>query len=70
VIHATIWPQQIWAENWGLCPFEGGELGPRLTQCGQRRGLPTRQVSSWSEWPFGHNTPTSQTGQTDRTTVR
>jgi len=20
-VHAAIWPQQIWAENWGLCPF-------------------------------------------------
>ena len=35
LIHAVIWPQQIWAENWGLCPFGGGELGPHLTQCGQ-----------------------------------
>jgi len=32
LIHAAIWQQQIWAENWGLCPFRGGELGPRLTQ--------------------------------------
>jgi len=46
LIHAAIWPQQIWAENWGLCPFGEGELGPHLTQCGQGRGLPTRQVSS------------------------
>ena len=28
LIHAAIWPQQIWAENWGLCPFRGGEVGP------------------------------------------
>jgi len=28
LIHPDIWPQQIWAENWGLCPFGGGELGP------------------------------------------
>jgi len=39
LIHAAIWPQQIWAENWGLCPFGGGELGSHLTQCGQGRGL-------------------------------
>jgi len=41
------------AENWGLCPFTGGELGPgpHLTQChvgigrvGQ--GLPPHQVAS------------------------
>jgi len=28
LIHAAIWPQQIWAENWGLCPFGEGELVP------------------------------------------
>jgi len=28
LIHAAIWPQQIWAENWGgLCPFGGGVAG-------------------------------------------
>jgi len=27
LIHQAIWPQQIWAENWGLCPFGGGESG-------------------------------------------
>jgi len=27
LIHAAIWPQQIWAENWGLCPFGGGGAG-------------------------------------------
>jgi len=41
LIHAAIWRQQIWAENWvGLCPFGGGAAGslsntmwpgPRLT---------------------------------------
>jgi len=73
LIHAAIWPQQIWAENWGLCPFGAGELGPSLTQCGQGRGLSACQFSSWSAQPFGHNTRTSQTGhdrQTDRVTVR
>ena len=24
LIHPAIWQQQIWAENWRLCPFEGG----------------------------------------------
>jgi len=27
LIHPAIWPQQIWAENWGLCPFGGGGTG-------------------------------------------
>ena len=39
LIHPAICPQQIWAKNWGLCPFGEGELGPHLTQCGQGRGL-------------------------------
>jgi len=36
LIYAAIWPQRIWAENWGpMCPLEGWELGPHLTQCGR-----------------------------------
>jgi len=27
LIHPAIWPQQIWAENWWLCPFGGGGAG-------------------------------------------
>jgi len=50
----------------GLCPFGEGELGPHLTQCGQGRGLPACQVSSWSVKPFGHNRPTLQTDRQDR----
>jgi len=60
----SIWPQDM-AKNWGLCPFGGGELGPHLTQCGQDRGLPVSEVSSWSVQLSGHSTPTSQTGQID-----
>ena len=37
-VHPAIWPAQIWAENWGLCPVGEGELGPNLTHCGQGRG--------------------------------
>jgi len=51
-------------QNWGVCPFWEGELGPHLTQCGRCRGLPPCQVSFWSIQPFGHNTPTSQTDRT------
>ena len=28
LIHRSIWPQQIWTENWGLCPLGEGDLGP------------------------------------------
>ena len=24
LIHAAIWRQQLWAKNWGVCPFTGG----------------------------------------------
>ena len=46
---------------------KGRELGPHLTQCGLGRGLPPYQVASWSIQPFGHNTPTSQTGERGHT---
>ena len=35
LIHPAIWPQQIWAENWGE-----DELGPNLAQCRLGRDLP------------------------------
>jgi len=75
LIQPAVWPQQTWAENWGLCPFRERELGPHLTQCGRGRGLPPCQVSSWSIQPFGHNTPTSQTDRqqidsTERTVLQ
>jgi len=47
-----------------------GDLCPHLTQCGPSRGLPPCQVSFWFIQPFGHNTPTLQTGQRDRTGQR
>jgi len=67
LIHAAIWPHQVWAENWGgYAPLGEGELGPRVTQCGHGRGLPARQVSSWSVQLFGHSAGTLQTEKQDR----
>jgi len=67
LIHAAVWPHKHWSKIGGLCPIFGeGALGHNLTQCGQGRSLPARQVSSLSVQPFGHNTPTSQTGQTEQ----
>jgi len=54
----------------GCAPLGDGELGPHLRQCGEGRGLPAYQVSSWPIQPFGHSTPTSQTGQTGRSKKR
>ena len=43
LIHPDIWPQQIWADNWGGCaPLGEGELGHHLTECGQGQGLHAR----------------------------
>jgi len=51
--------------------LRGGELmGPHLTQCGQGRGLPACQVSSWSVQPLGQSARKLQTGQTHRQTGR
>jgi len=47
-------------------PLGEGELGPHLTQCGQGRGLPACQISSWSVQPFGHSARTSKTDRQDR----
>jgi len=54
LIHQAVWPQQTWAENWGLCPL-GMELGPHLTQCCPGRGLPSYQVAPSSIQLFGHH---------------
>jgi len=61
LIYPALWPQQTWAENWGLCPFLGGGLGPDLTHCGRGRCHTPCQVSTSSIQPFDHNTPTLQT---------
>ena len=50
----------------GVVPLWRRGSWSHLTQCGQGRGLPACQVSSWFIQPFGHDTPTLQTGQTDR----
>jgi len=55
LVHPGVWPQRTLAENLGLCPFRGRELGPHLTQCRLGRGLPPYQVESPSIQPFVHN---------------
>jgi len=39
LVHQVVWPQQTWAENWGL------------TQSGHSRSLPAYQVLPWSGKP-------------------
>jgi len=55
LIHPAVWPQQIWAENWGCASLSGSGAGSHLTQCGLCRDLPPCQVAFWSIQPFGHN---------------
>ena len=51
-IHPAVWPQQTWAENQGLCSFQG-KLRPHRTQRRLGRRLPPYQVAQ-SIQPFGH----------------
>jgi len=63
LIHPAVWPQQIQAKTWGLCPSGEMELGPHLIQCCLAESYLHAKVSSWSIQPFGHNTPALQTEQ-------
>jgi len=67
LIHAAIWPQQIWAENWGLCPFRGGGAGsPPNTIWPRPRPtcMPSFILIPPTVWPQCTNV-TDRTGQTD-----
>ena len=60
MIHPAVWPQNTWAENWGLCTFFWvGELGPHLIQChalGQRpTSLPSGVAIQPAIWPQQSN---------------
>jgi len=66
LIHAAIWPQQIWAENWGLCPFgEGGAGSPSKTMWPGPRPtcLPSFILIRPTVWPQYTNVTDRQTGQ-------
>jgi len=56
------------AGKWGAgVSFSVGEYGSPSNTMSPGPGLPPCQASSWSTQPFGHNTPTLQIGQTERT---
>jgi len=72
LIHAAIWPQQIWAENGGLCPFGGGGAGspPNTMWPGPRPTcMPSFTSIRPTVWPQYTNvsdrTGQDRTGQTD-----
>jgi len=55
LIYAAIWPQWIWAENWGLCPFLGeGRAGSpsNIKSPGLRPGsIPSGILIHGAIWP-------------------
>ena len=70
LIHPAVWPQQIWAKNWGrLCPGLWGRRSWVLIYHNAARAelVPPCQISSLSTPPFGHSTSTLQT---DRQTLQ
>jgi len=70
LIHPAIWPQQILAENWRLCPFGEGKLGPHVTQYVQGRGLPAKFHVDRSNHLATVHQRHKQDSQTDRQTDR
>jgi len=74
LIHATIWPQQIWAENWvGAVPLWGGGAGsPSNTMWPWPRPtcVPSFILICPTVWPQCTNVTDRQTDRQDRTTVR
>ena len=73
LIHASIWPQQIWAENWGLCPFRGWRGESPSNTVGLWPGprpicMPSFVLIRPTVWPQCTNVTDRQTGSTDRQT--
>ena len=70
LVHPAIWPQQIWAENWGLCPFErvgAGSLSNTMWPGSRSTCMPGFVLIR----PTVRSQYTNVTErQTDRTTVR
>ena len=68
LIHAAIWPQPMWAENGGLCPFRGGGAGsPRNTMWPGPRPtcMPSFILIRPTVWPQCTNV-TDRTDRQDR----
>jgi len=69
LIHPAIWPQQIWAENWWLCPFGGRETGSPSNTMWPRRPtcVPSFILIHPTVWPQYTNVRDRQTDRTNRT---
>jgi len=71
LIHPAVWPQQTWTENWGLCPYWGGEVDPHLTNTNSVSGAEATTTPSFilihpTVWPQYTNVTDRQAGrQTD-----
>jgi len=69
LVHPAIWPQQIWAENWGLCPFgEGGAVSPCIKMWPGPRPtcVPSFMLIQPTVWPQHTNVTYRQDRLTDR----
>jgi len=69
LIHPAIWPQQIWAENWGdgLCHLRG-KLGPPMWPGPRPTSVPSCILIHPTVWPQYINV-TDSTDRQDRHTV-
>ena len=69
LIHRGIWPQQIWAENWGLCPFRGVGPGSHVTMWPGLRPIcvPSFILIDATVLPQYTNVTDRQDGQTGHT---
>jgi len=68
LIHPAAWPQQTWADNWGLCPFWGGRAGSpsnRMWPGPRHTWLPSFILIHPTVWPKYTNVA-DRTGQTER----
>jgi len=72
LIHPAILPQQIWADNWGMCPLGGGGAGFRsnTTWPGLRPTCkPSFILIHSTVWPQYTNVVDRQNRPTDRQTT-
>jgi len=67
IYHNVAWAEVYLRTKWYLNPsgrLAARDMGPHLTQCGWAEAYLHAKFHLDSIQPFGHNTPTSQTGQT------
>jgi len=51
LIHPAVWPQQTWAEKWGLCPFWGAGSPSNTVSWAEATSLPSGILIHPAVWP-------------------